>query len=54
MRWIALAALFSLPALPSLPAAAAELNPKTLEAFDRYIRETEERRATSRTFLWAD
>jgi hypothetical protein len=48
MRWIALAALLS------LPAAAAELKPKTLEAFDRYVREAEERRAASRTFLWAD
>jgi hypothetical protein len=48
MRSIALAALLV------LPAAAAELKPKTLEAFDRYIRQTEQRMADSKTFLWAD
>jgi hypothetical protein len=48
MRSIALAALLV------LPAAAAELQPKTLEAFDRYIRQTEQRMADSKTFLWAD
>jgi hypothetical protein len=48
MRLIALAALLV------LPAAAAELKPKTLEAFDRYIRQTEQRMADSKTFLWAD
>ncbi|HEY1494849.1 MAG TPA: hypothetical protein VGF49_09905 [Candidatus Solibacter sp.] len=48
MRWIALAALFS------LPAGAAELKPKTLEAFNQYVRQTEERMAASKTFLWAD
>ena len=32
---------------------AAELKPKTLEAFDQYVRETETRRAAD-TSLWAD
>jgi len=48
MRSIALAALLALPAI------AAELKPKTVEAFDRYISETENRLAGSKTFLWAD
>ena len=48
MRWIALAALLA------LPARAAELKPETVEAFDRYIRETEQRLADSKIFLWAD
>src|ERR1035437_6198533 len=48
MRWIALAALLA------LPARAAELKPETVEAFDRYIRETEQRLADSKICLWAD
>jgi len=48
MRWIALLTALALPALGS------ELKPKTLEAFDKYIRETEERLAASKTSLWAD
>ena len=48
MRWTALAALLA------LPACAAELKPKTVEAFDRYIRETERRLADGKIFLWAD
>jgi hypothetical protein len=48
MRAIALAAALV------LPAAAAELKPRTLEAFDKYIRHTEQRLADSKTFLWAD
>jgi hypothetical protein len=48
MKWIALAAVLA------LPACAAELKPKTVEAFDRYIRETEQRLADSKIFLWAD
>ena len=48
MKWIALAAVLA------LPACAAELQPKTVEAFDRYIRETEQRLADSKIFLWAD
>src|SRR5450759_3259079 len=48
MRWTALAALLV------LPACAAELKPKTVEAFDRYIRQTEQRLADSKIFLWAD
>ena len=48
MRWTAVAALLALPAI------AAELKPKTVEAFDRYISETENRLAGSKTFLWAD
>ena len=41
-------------ALVALPAIAAELKPNTVEAFDRYISETENRLAGSKTFLWAD
>jgi hypothetical protein len=48
MRWTALAALLA------LPACAAELKPKTVEAFDRYIRQTEQRLADAKIFLWAD
>jgi hypothetical protein len=48
MRWIALATLLV------FPAGAADLKPKTLEAFDQYIRQTEARLAASKTFLWAD
>ena len=48
MRWIALLALLS------VPAGASELKPKTLEAFDQYVRQTEDRLNASKTFLWAD
>ena len=48
MRWTAWAVLLA------LPAGAAELQPKTVEAFDRYIRQTEQRLADSKVFLWAD
>jgi hypothetical protein len=48
MRWTALAALLA------LPACAAELKPQTIEAFDRYIRETDQRLSDSKVFLWAD
>jgi hypothetical protein len=48
MKWTALAALLA------LPACAAELKPQTVEAFDRYIRETELRLADAKPFLWAD
>ena len=48
MRCIALAALLA------WPGAAAELKPKTLEAFDKYIGQTESRLAGAKTFLWAD
>ena len=48
MRSIALLAAFA------FSAAAAELKPKTLEAFDRYIRQAEQRLASANVFLWAD
>jgi hypothetical protein len=48
MRWTALALLLA------LPACAAELKPKTVEAFDLYIHETEQRLANGKVFLWAD
>ena len=38
----------------ALPACATELKPATVREFDRYIRETEERLADSKIFLWAD
>ena len=34
--------------------SGAELEPRTVEAFDRYIRSTEQRFAESKGFLWAD
>lgn len=37
-----------------IPACAAELKPQTVEAFDRYIRQTEQRLADGKVFLWAD
>ena len=48
MRWTVFAALLA------LPVCAADLKPKTVEAFDRYIRETEQRLGDSKSFLWAD
>jgi hypothetical protein len=48
MRWILAAALLA------LPAAAAELKPTTAAAFDRYIRETEQRLDEHKGELWAD
>ncbi len=48
MRWFALAVLAAAP----LP--AGELKPQTLEAFDRYIRQTEQRLDARKSFLWAD
>ena len=48
MRWTLVAVLLA------LPACAAELQPRTVEAFDRYIRQTEQRLADSKVFLWAD
>jgi hypothetical protein len=48
MRWIAIAALCA------LPAAAAELKPATVEAFNDYIRQTEDRLSAPKLFLWAD
>ena len=38
----------------AFPVCAAELKPATVGEFDRYIRETEERLAGSKIFLWAD
>ncbi|MEO8137764.1 MAG: hypothetical protein ABI831_27775, partial [Betaproteobacteria bacterium] len=39
---------------PTAPAAAAELQPRTLAAFDRYVRLTEARMDGSAPFLWLD
>src|SRR3954454_24432738 len=36
------------------PLCAAELKPATSQAFDEYIRQTEERLNASKEFLWAD
>ena len=43
-----------LVALAALPARAAELKPKTVEAFEHYIRQTEQRLEEGGVFLWAD
>jgi len=48
MRWLTLAALL----VYRLP--AAELKPATREAFERYIRQTEQRLDERKSFLWAD
>jgi hypothetical protein len=48
MRWIPIAALFA------TTAAAAELKPVTVQAFDQYIRQTEARLDGSKGVLWAD
>src|SRR5215831_19079578 len=37
-----------------LCALAAELKPATVQAFDKYIRQTEQRLNTRKPFLWAD
>jgi hypothetical protein len=48
MRWV-VAALLAV-----IPAAAAELKPETLAAFDRYIRQTEQSLDEHKGKLWAD
>jgi hypothetical protein len=48
MKWIAMAALLA------VQIRAADLKPQTVEAFDRYVRQTEQRLDAARTFLWAD
>src|SRR5437773_2632011 len=48
MKWIPIALLLS------LPMRGAELKPKTVEAFDRYMQQTAARLNAARTFLWAD
>jgi len=40
--------------LLAVPLSAGELKPKTAEAFDRYIKQTEQRLEGRTTFLWAD
>jgi hypothetical protein len=45
---------FALLALLPPAAAASDLKPQTLAAFDQYVRETEDRLNASKTFLWAD
>src|ERR1044071_1901864 len=47
MRWIALAAALA------LPAAAVELKPETVAAFERYIRQTEQRLDSNKDALWS-
>jgi hypothetical protein len=48
MRWIVLALVAALPAM------SAELKPETLAAFERYIREAEQRLDEHKGQLWAD
>jgi hypothetical protein len=48
MKWMAMFALLL------GQARAADLKPATVEAFDRYIRQAEQRLDTSKSFLWAD
>ena len=53
MRGLALF-LLCLTALGTRPAAAADLQPRTVAAFERYVRATEARMAASTQFLWTD
>lgn len=53
MRAVALAVL-CLIASNARSAAAADLEPKTVAAFDRYVRATEARMSASTQFLWID
>jgi len=48
MKWIVTAALLLVQPRP------ADLKPPTVAAFDRYVRQTEARLESGRTFLWAD
>src|SRR5215813_2589807 len=48
MRWIAITALYV------ISAGAAELKRVTVDAFNQYIRESEDRIASSNGALWAD
>ncbi len=48
MKWFALGALLV------WRLGAAELKPATMQAFDRYIRQTEQRLDARKSFLWAD
>ncbi|MBI3048619.1 MAG: hypothetical protein HYY76_09965 [Acidobacteria bacterium] len=50
--WIGLTAAAS--ALWAVAASAAELQPRTIAAFDRYVRITEARMASESAFLWVD
>src|SRR2546427_7599397 len=58
MRKVILAAFLAFASLPPEPASAAELKQETSEAFDHYIRVTEDRMAEElhdgRAFLWLD
>lgn len=58
MRKVMLAAFLAFAFLPPEPAGAAELKQETSEAFDHYIRVTEDRMAEElhdgRAFLWLD
>src|SRR4051794_11322241 len=49
MRWYALLIIAAVA-----PFASAELKPQTVEAFDRYIRQAEQRLDSRQNFLWAD
>jgi hypothetical protein len=52
MHWSAMAVLLLLGSAQH--AAAADLKPDTVAAFDRYIRETEQRLNARKAFLWSD
>lgn len=48
MRWIAAAALAAIPAM------AADLRPETVAAFERHIKQTEQRLDAQKGVLWSD
>ena len=40
--------------LAAVPCLAAELKPEAVQAYDRYIHDTEARLAAAKPFLWVD
>jgi hypothetical protein len=52
MKWFVSAVLLTAFGAPSLP--AAELKPATVQTFERYIRQTEQRLDARKSFLWSD
>jgi hypothetical protein len=53
-RGSAAAAVVFLLVVAATPASPAELQPRTVAAFDRYVQATEQRMKSDRQFLWVD
>src|SRR5689334_1006873 len=54
LRSVALAVIAATTVMPAAPARAADLQPRTVAAFDRYVRLTEARMAGDRAFTLLD